>query len=146
MILKEKIEDFLHHDYVRMVYIKKSSKIRLKFLGKLSRKISKKGVFIKNISKIYQKYIKRLSKRYQKYINPISKGYQNALKRPPTENRLRFDLSDFFKINWQSNLKRLKTPKNAKYEEIEPYLKQILHSFPLLLKIPLRKSRNQGEK
>ena len=45
MILKEKIEDFLHHDYVRMVYIKKSSKIRLKFLGKLSRKISKKGVF-----------------------------------------------------------------------------------------------------
>ena len=99
MILKEKIEDFLHHDYVRMVYIKKSSKIRLKFLGKLSRKISKKGVFIKNISK-----------GYQKYINPISKGYQNALKRPPTENRLKFDLSDLFKISYQSNTKRLKTP------------------------------------
>ena len=70
MILKEKIEDFLHHDYVRMVYIKKSSKIRLKFLGKLSRKISKKGVFIKNISK-----------GYQKGINPISKGYQKAVNR-----------------------------------------------------------------
>jgi hypothetical protein len=72
LILKEKIEDFLHHDYVRMVYTKKSSKIRLKF-GKLSRKISKKGVFIKNI---YQKYIKRLSKRYQK----LSKRYQKVIK------------------------------------------------------------------
>ena len=110
MILKEKIEDFLHHDYVRMVYTKKSSKIRLKFQGEIRQKVSKKGVFIKNISKIYQKYIKRLSKRYQKYINPISKGYQNALKRPPTENRLKFDLSDLFKISYQSNTKRLKTP------------------------------------
>ena len=79
MILKEKIEDFLHHDYVRMVYTKKSSKIRLKFQGEIRQKVSKKGVFIKNISKIYQKYIKRLSKRYQKYINPISKGYQKAV-------------------------------------------------------------------
>jgi hypothetical protein len=68
LILKEKIEDFLHHDYVRMVYIKKSSKIRLKFLGKLSRKISKKGVFIKNISKGYQKGIKSISILYQKVI------------------------------------------------------------------------------
>lgn len=81
MILKEKIEDFLHHDYVRMVYTKKSSKIRLKFQGEIRQKVSKKGVFIKNISKIYQKYIKRLSKRYQKYINPISKGYQKAVNR-----------------------------------------------------------------
>jgi len=81
LILKEKIEDFLHHDYVRMVYTKKSSKIRLKFQGEIRQKVSKKGVFIKNISKIYQKYIKRLSKRYQKYINPISKGYQKAVNR-----------------------------------------------------------------
>ena len=79
MILKEKIEDFLHHDYVRMVYIKKSSKIRLKFLGKLSRKISKKGVFIKNISKGYQKGIKSISILYQKVIKAVSKGYQKAV-------------------------------------------------------------------
>ena len=81
MILKEKIEDFLHHDYVRMVYIKKSSKIRLKFLGKLSRKISKKGVFHQRghfgdkhikISKGYQSGIKRLSKRNQKVIKAVS--------------------------------------------------------------------------
>ena len=64
-----------------MVYTKKSSKIRLKFQGEIRQKVSKKGVFIKNISKIYQKYIKRLSKRYQKYINPISKGYQKAVNR-----------------------------------------------------------------
>ena len=82
MILKEKIEDFLHHDYVRMVYIKKLSKIRLKFLGKLSRKISKKGVFIKNISKGYQKGIKNISKGYQKGIKSISILYQKVIKTP----------------------------------------------------------------
>ena len=76
MILKEKIEDFLHHDYVRMVYTKKSSKIRLKFQGEIRQK-SVKGRIYQNISK----YIKRLSKRYQKYINPISKGYQKAVNR-----------------------------------------------------------------
>ena len=69
LILNKKIEDFLHHDYVRMVYTKKSSKIRLKFQGGIRQKVSKKGVFIKNISKIYQKYIKN-----------ISKGYQNGIK------------------------------------------------------------------
>jgi hypothetical protein len=76
LILKKKIEDFLHHDYVRMVYIKKSSKIRLKFLGKLSRKISKKGVFIKNISKGYQKGIKSISILYQKVIKTASNAPQ----------------------------------------------------------------------
>jgi hypothetical protein len=67
-----------------MVYTPKSSKISLKFQREIRQKTTKKGVFIKNISKGYQKYIKRLSKRYQKYINPISKGYQNRFKRPPT--------------------------------------------------------------
>ena len=47
LILKKKIEDFLHHDYVRMVYIK----IRLKSIFDIqskSEKIgTKKGVFIK---------------------------------------------------------------------------------------------------
>ena len=71
LILNKKIEDFLHHDYVRMVYTKKSSKIRLKFQGGIRQKVSKKGVFIKNISKIYQKYIKRLSKRYQNHFKRL---------------------------------------------------------------------------
>ena len=81
LILNKKIEDFLHHDYVRMVYTKKSSKIRLKFQGGIRQKVSKKGVFIKNISKIYQKVIKTVSKVYQKYIKNISKRYQNHFKR-----------------------------------------------------------------
>ena len=74
MILKEKIEDFLHHDYVRMVYTKKSSKIRLKFQGEIRQKVSKKGVFIKNISKIYQK-------GYQNGIKSISILYQKVIKK-----------------------------------------------------------------
>ena len=47
LILKEKIEDFLHHDYVRMVYTKKSSKIRLKFQGKLGKKSVKRAYLSK---------------------------------------------------------------------------------------------------
>ena len=81
MILKEKIEDFLHHDYVRMVYTKKSSKIRLKFQGEIRQKVSKKGVFIKNISKIYQKYIKNISKGYQNGFKSISILYQKVIKK-----------------------------------------------------------------
>ena len=81
MILKEKIEDFLHHDYVRMVYTKKSSKIRLKFQGGIRQKVSKKGVFIKNISKVYQKYINPISKGYQKGIKSISILYQKVIKK-----------------------------------------------------------------
>ena len=72
MILKEKIEDFLHPDRVRMVYIKKSSKIRLKFQGEIRQKVSKKGVFIKNISKGYQNGIKSISILYQKVIKAVS--------------------------------------------------------------------------
>ena len=84
MILKEKIEDFLHHDYVRMVYTKKSSKIRLKFQGEIRQKVSKKGVFIKNISKIYQNGINPISKVYQSYIKRLSKPLQTPpnLKSP----------------------------------------------------------------
>ena len=72
LILKEKIEDFLHHDYVRMVYTKKSSKIRLKFQGGIRQKVSKKGVFIKNISKGYQNGIKSISILYQNGIKTTS--------------------------------------------------------------------------
>ena len=72
LILNKKIEDFLHHDYVRMVYTKKSSKIRLKFQGEIRQKVSKKGVFIKNISKGYQNGIKSISILYQKVIKAVS--------------------------------------------------------------------------
>ena len=80
LILNKKIEDFLHHDYVRMVYTKKSSKIRLKFQGEIRQKVSKKGVFIKNISKIYQKVIKTVSKVYQSYIKRLSKSCKSGMK------------------------------------------------------------------
>ena len=89
MILKEKIEDFLHHDYVRMVYIKKSSKIRLKFQGEIRQKVSKKGVFIKNISKIYQKVIKKVSKVYQSYIKRLSKRLKTPPNRKPPQIRFK---------------------------------------------------------
>lgn len=72
LILNKKIEDFLHHDYVRMVYTKKSSKIRLKFQGGIRQKVSKKGVFIKNISKGYQNGIKSISILYQNGIKTTS--------------------------------------------------------------------------
>ena len=72
LILNKKIEDFLHHDYVRMVYTKKSSKIRLKFQGEIRQKVSKKGVFIKNISKGYQNGIKSISILYQNGIKTTS--------------------------------------------------------------------------
>ena len=62
-----------------MVYIKKSSKIRLKFLGKLSIKISKKGVFHLKLSKGYQSGINKLSEGYQSGIKAVSKGYQKAV-------------------------------------------------------------------
>ena len=77
LILNKKIEDFLHHDYVRMVYTKKSSKIRLKFQGELGKKSVKRAY----LSKIYQKVIKTVSKVYQSYIKNISKRYQNHFKR-----------------------------------------------------------------
>jgi hypothetical protein len=50
LILKEKIEDFLHHDYVRMVYTKNHQKSGLNF--REIAKISKKGVFIKKDKRI----------------------------------------------------------------------------------------------
>jgi hypothetical protein len=80
LILKKKIEDFLHHDYVRMVYIKKSSKIRLKFSGKLRRKISKKGVFHLKLSEGYQSGINKLSEGYQSGIKRLSKSCKLGMK------------------------------------------------------------------
>ena len=56
-----------------MVYTKKSSKIRLKFQGKLGKK-SVKG-------RIYQKYIKNISKGYQNGIKSISILYQKVIKK-----------------------------------------------------------------
>ena len=88
LILNKKIEDFLHHDYVRMVYTKKSSKIRLKFQGGIRQKVSKKGVFIKNISKIYQKYIKNISKIYQKVIKTVSKPLQTPPQPKTSSNSI----------------------------------------------------------
>jgi hypothetical protein len=88
LILNKKIEDFLHHDYVRMVYTKKSSKIRLKFQGGIRQKVSKKGVFIKNISKGYQNGIKSISILYQKYIKTVSKPLQTPPQPKTSSNSI----------------------------------------------------------
>lgn len=70
-----------------MVYTQKSSKISLKFQGEIRQKTIKKGVFIKNISKGYQKGIKSISILYQKVIKTASnapnlKSPQIRFKRP----------------------------------------------------------------
>jgi hypothetical protein len=59
-----------------MVYTPKSSKISLKFQREIRQKTTKKGVFIKNISKGYQKGIKSISILYQKVIKTASNAPQ----------------------------------------------------------------------
>jgi ribosome modulation factor len=77
LILKEKIEDFLHHDYVRMVYTQNHQKSGLNFRRNWAEKSVKRAY----LSKGYQSGIKRLSKRYQKVIKAVSKGYQSGINR-----------------------------------------------------------------
>ena len=84
LILNKKIEDFLHHDYVRMVYTKNHQKSGLNFRGELGKKSVKRAY----LSKIYQKVIKTVSKVYQSYIKTVSKPLQTPPQPKTSSNSI----------------------------------------------------------
>jgi hypothetical protein len=72
LILKEKIEDFLHHDYVRMVYTQNHQKSGLNFRRNWAEKSVKRAY----LSKVIKAVSKGYQIRYQKVIKAVSKGYK----------------------------------------------------------------------